>query len=134
MEVGKQVSQKRVVVIDDDRDFLEYTQIILHSAGYWVETAISASEGLALVRSTLPDLIIIDVMMSFALEGIELARDITQDPALAHIPVLVVTSIARTMDAVGFDETTARAIKGFLTKPVLPDELLTQVSSFLEGR
>jgi len=74
------------------------------------------------------------VMMSYTLEGIELAREITQDSALTHIPVLVVTSIARTMDEVGFDETTARAIKGFLPKPVLPDELLTHVSSFLEGR
>ena len=134
MGVGEQVSQKRIVVIDDDRDFLEYTQIILRSAGYRVETAISASEGLALIRSILPDLIIVDVMMSYTLEGIELARDITQDPALAHIPLLVVTSIARTMEAVGFDETTARAIKGFLTKPVLPNELLAQVSSFLKGR
>jgi len=134
MRVGVQVSQKRIVVIDDDRDFLEYTQIILRSAGYQVETAIGAPEGLALIRSIIPDLVIVDVMMSYTLEGIELAREITQDSALTHIPVLVVTSIARTMDEVGFDETTARAIKGFLPKPVLPDELLTHVSSFLEGR
>ena len=125
------MSEKRIVVVDDDPDFLEFIRIVLRSAGYKVDTAASATEGLALIRSSVPDLIISDLMMSYSLEGIELAHEITHDPILANVPLLVVTSIARTMDAVGFDEETAPAIKVFLTKPVSPDELLARVGSCL---
>jgi CheY-like chemotaxis protein len=134
--MNNQVPQKRIVIVDDDPDFLEYARIVLRSAGYQVDMATSAAEGLALIRSVTPDLIIIDVMMSYTVEeGIGLAHEITHDPALADIPLFVITSIARTLDSLEFDEETARAIRCFLTKPVLPDELLTRIGSHLsEGR
>ena len=106
-----QAPQKRIVIVDDDPDFLEYMRIVLRSAGYRVDTATGAAEGLALIRSVLPDLIISDVMMSYSVEeGISLAREIKRDPALVDVPFCVVTSIARTLDSVGFDEETVRAI------------------------
>ena len=131
-----QVSEKRIVIVDDDPDFLEYTRIVLRSAGYRVYTATSAEEGLGLIRSVTPDLIISDVLMSYSVEeGIGLAYEITHDPALEDIPLCIVTSIARTVDSVGFDEETMRAIKCFLTKPVSPDDLLTRIGRYLsEGR
>jgi two-component system OmpR family response regulator len=131
-----QVPEKRIVIVDDDPDFLEYTRIVLRSAGYQVYTATGAAEGLGLIRSVTPDLIISDVLMSYSVEeGIGLAHEITHDPALADIPLFVVTSIARTVDSVGFDEETVRAIKCFLTKPVSPDDLLTRIGRYLsEGR
>ena len=126
---------RRIVIVDDDPDFLEYTRIVLRSAGYRVDTATGAAEGLALIRSVLPDLIISDVMMSYSVEeGISLAREIKRDPALVDVPFCVVTSIARTLDSVGFDEETVRAIKCFLTKPVSPEELLAKVSRYLSER
>jgi len=134
-EMSEPASQKRIVIVDDDPDFLEYTQIVLRSAGYRVETATSAVEGLALIRSFAPHLIICDLMMSYSLEGVALVHQVTHDPALAHIPLCVITSIARTLDSVEFDEVTARAIKCFLTKPVSPHELLTTTGRYLsEGR
>ena len=130
--MNDQVPQKRIVIVDDDPDFLEYTRIVLHSAGYQVDVATGAADGLALIRSIVPDLIISDVMLSYSVEeGIGLAHDITHDPVLAHIPLCVVTSIARTLDSVGFDEKTVRAIRCFLTKPVSPDELLARIGGYL---
>jgi two-component system OmpR family response regulator len=130
-----QMPQARIVIVDDDPDFLEYTRIVLRSAGYQVDTATGAAEGLALIRSVAPDLIISDVMMSYSVEeGISLAHEITHDPALADIPLCVVTSIARTLDSVGFDEKTVRAIQCFLTKPVSPEELLTRIGFYLAER
>ena len=87
---------KRIVVIDDDPDFCEYTRIILESASYDILTATNASDGLALARRTRPDLIITDLMMSYSLEGISVTRAIRDDPTMNHIPVLVITAIART--------------------------------------
>ena len=129
----EQVPQKRIVIVDDDPDFLEYTRIVLRSAGYRVDTAVNAADGLALIRSVAPDLIITDVMMSYSVEeGISLAHEITHDPALVNTPLFVVTSIARSLDSVGFDEETTRAIKCFLTKPVSPDELLTRIGYYID--
>ncbi|NLE44012.1 MAG: response regulator [Chloroflexi bacterium] len=122
---------KRILIVDDDPDFLEYTRIVLTSAGYLVDTATSAAEAMTLVHSSDPDLIIIDVMMSYSLEGIGLARELKCDPELVKIPLLVVTSIARNLDAIDFDEGTRRAIEGFFTKPVSPYELLTTIGGYL---
>ena len=75
---------KRIVVIDDDPDFNEYTRIILESAAYDILTATNAADGLALVRRTKPDLVITDVMMSYSLEGISVTRAIRNDPTINH--------------------------------------------------
>jgi len=122
-------SQRRILIVDDDPDFLEYIRIVLRSAGYQVYTATSTSEALTLSHSSTPDLIIVDVMMSYSLEGIGLAEELKRDPDLAGVPLLVVTSIARSIESVGFDEKTLNAIEGFFTKPVSPSELLTVIAS-----
>jgi CheY-like chemotaxis protein len=134
--MSDQAPQKRIVIVDDDPDFLEYMRIVLRSVGYRVDTATGAVEGLALIRSVLPDLIISDVMMSYSVEeGISLAREIKRDPALVDVPFCVVTSIARTLASVGFDEETVRAIDCFWTKPVPPEELLARIGHYLsKGR
>lgn len=122
-----------IVVIDDDRDFLEYTRIVLESASYTVLTAMDAQEGLALIRESLPDLIVTDVMMSYTLEGVSVTRAIRADPDLCRIPVIVVTAIARTPDASVFPDGERPASDGFLTKPVPPDTLLSAVNNCLSS-
>jgi two-component system alkaline phosphatase synthesis response regulator PhoP len=78
--MNNQVPHKRIVIVDDDPDFLEYARIVLRSAGYRVDMATSAAEGLALIRSVTPDLIIVDVMMSYSVEeGIGLAHEIMHE-------------------------------------------------------
>lgn len=119
--------QKRIVVIDDDPDFIEYTRIVLESASYQVLTATNAADGLTLVRESAPDLIITDVMMSYTLEGTSVTREIRSDPELCRTPVLVITAIARQPDADLFPDGTQPAPEGFLTKPVSPGELLAAV-------
>ena len=123
--------QKRIVVIDDDPDFIEYTRIVLESASYDVLTATNAADGLALVRKSAPDLIITDVMMSYTLEGTSVTREIRSDPELCRTPVLVITAIARRHDADLFPDGTQPAPEGFLTKPVSPYDLLATVERCL---
>jgi CheY-like chemotaxis protein len=124
---------KRIVVIDDDRDFLEYARIVLESASYEVVTATDAAEGLDLIRTSAPDLIITDVMMSYTLEGAGVTRAIRSDPELSRLPVIVITAIARSPDADLFPEGTRPASDGFLTKPVPPDMLLSAVRNCLSN-
>jgi CheY-like chemotaxis protein len=119
--------QIKIVIIDDDPDFLEYARIVLESASYNVLTATNAADGLALVRASAPGLIITDVMMSYTLEGTSVTREIRSDPALSQTPVLVITAIVRRPDAKLFPDGTRPAPEGFLTKPVSPSTLLEAV-------
>jgi CheY-like chemotaxis protein len=124
---------KRIVVIDDDPDFLEYARIVLESASNEVLTATDAAGGLALIRQEHPDLIITDVMMSYTMEGVSVTREIRDDPELAGIPVLVITAIARTPDAQLFADGAQPTADGFLTKPVSPQALLAAVNNCLSS-
>ena len=124
---------KRIVLIDDDVDFLEYARIVLESASYEVRTATDAADGMELIRSCSPDLIITDVMMSYSLEGISVARAIRKDPSLCQLPVIVITAIARSPDAELFTEGARPASDGFLTKPVTPERLLSVVHNCLSS-
>jgi CheY-like chemotaxis protein len=126
-------TQKRIVVLDDDPDFLEYARIVLESAGNEVLTATDAAGGLDLIRQARPNLIITDVMMSYNMEGISVTREIHNDPELARIPVLVITAMARTPDAPLFSDGAQPAADGFLTKPVSPQALLSAVSNCLSS-
>ena len=123
----------RIVLIDDDPDFVEYARIVLESAPYQVLVAPDAAEGLTLIRASQPDLVITDVMMSYTLEGVSITREIRRDPALCHIPVLVITAIARTPNAEVFPDGTQPAADGFLTKPVQPERLLQAVDNCLSN-
>ena len=124
---------QRIVVIDDDQDFLEYTRIVLESASYEVMTATDAEDGLKLIKAECPDLIITDVMMSYTLEGMSITRAIRTDPELHNLPVIVITAIARSADAELFTEGAQPASDGFLTKPVPPSTLLDAVRTCLSN-
>jgi len=122
---------RRILVIDDDTDFIEYARIVLESASYQVLTAGDAASGLSIIRAEHPDLVITDMMMSYTLEGTSVTGEIRADPELAQIPVIVITAIVRTADADLFPDGTGPAEDGFLTKPVSPNELLDAVSNCL---
>jgi CheY-like chemotaxis protein len=126
-------ARKRILVIDDDPDFLEYARIVLESALYQVMTAADATDGLTLIRESAPDLIITDVMMSYSLEGASITRAIRTDPTLCQLPVIVISAIARTPDADLFPEEARPASDGFLTKPVPPQVLLSTVRNCLSN-
>jgi CheY-like chemotaxis protein len=121
------------VVIDDDPDFVEYTRIVLEAESYDILTASNAMDGLALVRSHAPALVITDVMMSYTLEGTNVTREIRQDPTINQIPVLVITAIARTPNEDLFADGAQPAPDGFLTKPVSPAALLAAVKRCLSS-
>ena len=74
---------KTILVIDDDLDFLDFVHIVLSANGYNVDTAPSAQEGLQKMRADPPDLVIVDVMMSYVLDGWSVSREMRFDPSCA---------------------------------------------------
>ena len=117
----------KILVVDDDPDFVEYMRTVLESNDYRVVSAGNSEQGmLALVREK-PDLVVLDVIMSSVLDGLSMSQRMAEDPDLKHVPVVMVTSIANTDYLALFPTDESIHIDAFLTKPIAPAELLRQV-------
>lgn len=125
------MSQAKILVVDDDPDFVEAMRLTLEPNGYTVLSAANGDEGLAKVRSELPDLVILDVIMSSVLDGLQMSRRMQENPEHKRIPILMVTSIANTDYAALFPTDEYISIDGFLSKPVAPNVLLERVAALL---
>jgi DNA-binding NtrC family response regulator len=119
---------KNILVIDDDPDILEYCRMILEHHGYGVRTAESAKEGETAIRSQLPDLVILDIMMESPESGLQLAGVIARD--FSGLPVVLFSSIATASMQV-FD-TSALPVVAIIEKPIEQQELLSLVKKILK--
>ncbi len=125
------MSQAKILVVDDDPDFVEAMRLTLEPNGYRVLSAANGDEGLAKVKSESPDLVILDVIMSSVLDGLQMSRRMQENPQHKLIPILMVTSIANTDYAALFPTDEYISIDGFLSKPVAPNVLLERVAALL---
>jgi len=123
----------RILLIDDDIDFVEATKTILETNLYEVMVAHEGDEGLRKAREENPDLILLDVIMPVK-DGFTAAEQLKKDPQLSKIPVLMLTAFA----AMG-GETSIPVSRGFsletedyIDKPVSPEELLARVKKHLK--
>jgi two-component system alkaline phosphatase synthesis response regulator PhoP len=119
--------------VDDDRDFVEATRIVLESAPYEVTIAYDGDEALRRVREVAPDLIILDVIMPEQ-HGFKVCEALKSDPDLSRIPVIMLTSLSQQMGETAFSLTDGMMLEAedYVDKPVTPQELLRRVQKFLE--
>jgi Lrp/AsnC family transcriptional regulator, regulator for asnA, asnC and gidA len=121
----------KILVVDDDPDFVEVTRIVLQEHGYQVITAANGTQAMKLAAQERPAVILLDVMMSSVLEGVSVTDKLSQDAELRNIPVIMVSSIAGTEQAGLFPTDQALAIDAWISKPVVPAQLLEQVERVL---
>ena len=121
----------KILIIDDDPDFVETTRIVLEQAGHETKSAASGDEGVDMVGAYKPDLIVLDVIMSTILDGLNVSQQLQDDPELKDIPIIMVTSIANTDYAALFPTDEYVHISAFMTKPISPDQLMGQVNKLL---
>ena len=127
-------AKAKILLVDDDPDFLEMHKAVLVNHGYDVITATSGREGLERIRTELPDAIILDLMMEKHDAGFSFSRQIKMDPLFKKIPILMVTSVA---EATGYrfslqEDGYWMKTDDFLDKPVRPDVLLERVDRLLK--
>ncbi len=125
-----------VLIIDDDADFRASIATVLESAGYRVEAAASAHEGLEKITAHPPDLIILDVIMEYDSAGYEVNQAIKfRDEYLAErdIPILMVSSIQTDPATLYSRASEAPMITpdAYLTKPLNIPVFLEQVRQLL---
>jgi two-component system alkaline phosphatase synthesis response regulator PhoP len=127
--------EKRLLIIDDDPDFVEGIKSILENAGYQVDAAYNPRTGLEALKSKPYDLLLLDIMMGRGAEGIMVARKLRKDPLLNQIPVLIITGL-REQIAFLFPGQPLHPhllpVDELVEKPVEPELLLDKVSTLLE--
>ena len=118
---------KTVLIIDDDSDFVRAVQALLESSGYKVLSAANGRDGLQLAKTTQPDLVLLDVMMSERTEGFFVLQEMRRVSALSQTPVIVVSSIYSDEPVFRVDpEAGWLPANLFLAKPVEPAKLLAE--------
>lgn len=125
------MDRARVLVVDDDPDFVEITRTVLQANGYEVASASSGQQALDVMRRERPDLVILDVMMRGATEGYDVSQVMYTDEDLKSIPVLMVTSIMDGTMADQFPTDEYLPIAGFITKPVAPAQLVERARTLI---
>lgn len=122
----------KILIVDDDPDFVEYTRIVLDSQGYQVRTAAAAEVALRMMREDRPDVVLLDVMMSYVLDGLNIARQMHDDPDLRDVPVIMISAIVSRQEAGLFPTDEYLSVDAFMSKPVDPADLLRQVGELIQ--
>jgi CheY-like chemotaxis protein len=103
-------TRKKILVIDDDADARLLLSVILDAAGYEVETAEDAYDGLLKLYDTHPDLLLLDLMLPEA-DGWDVIEAIRSDPETHHLPIVAMSAMFRILNAAG------HGIQGYVRKP-----------------
>jgi CheY-like chemotaxis protein len=121
--------KRRILLVDDDIDFVAANKALLEASDYEVMTAQDGSEALSLAQSQRPDLILLDVMMKTDTEGFEVSRKIREIPDIKRIPVILLTGIRRSMNLPFKFEPDEDwlPVTRILEKPVQPEKMLAVI-------
>jgi two-component system, OmpR family, alkaline phosphatase synthesis response regulator PhoP len=127
------MSGKKILIIDDDPDFVDSVRAVLEARDYIVDSAPDGTEGLKKAKEIIPNLIILDVMMTKNTEGFEVSREFQKDNDLKSVPIIMITGIREQMNlAFGFEpDGTWLPVKAVLEKTIKPDQLLAKVAEFI---
>jgi len=123
----------KILLVDDDPDFVEATKIILESKPYEVIVAADGDEALRKAREENPDLILLDIIMPVE-NGFTAAEKLKKDPQLSKIPVIMLTSFSSRGQATSIPRGRGFSLEAedYIEKPVSPEELLDRVQQYLK--
>ncbi|MGO9639829.1 MAG: response regulator [Candidatus Acidiferrales bacterium] len=118
---------KKILLIEDDRDIVELVRYNLTREGFELTAVGDGSSGLAQIRKTPPDLLLLDLMLP-KLPGLEVCKEIRRDQALNRLPILILSARGEEADRVlglelGADD--------YVTKPFSPRELVARIKALL---
>ena len=124
------MTEKTVLIIEDEEDAAELFAEMMRVSGFRVLKTSKSTPALAMMAAEKPDVVLLDIMMP-EISGLDILRQMRRDPALANIPVIVVTAKSMPSDIKNGMEAGAST---YLTKPVGYLELKEAVERTLAGR
>ena len=121
-------NKRRLLYIEDEPEMIELVKLILARRGFEVIGANGGREGLEAIRSLLPDLVLLDLMMP-DMDGWDVYQQMKADLATQKIPVIVITAKAQSIDKVlGLH---IAKVDDYISKPFSPSELVESVDKVL---
>jgi len=126
---------KKILIIDDDKDYGDALRIVLENNGYTVKHVLNIDDGRSSVLSEPPDLIILDVMMEKHTDGFDLCSDLKNDQSCSMIPILMVTAVTEKTGFKFSPETDGEYCRAndYISKPVPVSDLLSRVNKLISG-
>ncbi len=136
MRLAARIARKKILVIDDDKDYCRSVQVLLEGEGYEVSCALSGSRGLEMAIALKPDLIVLDVMMENMWAGYEVSQTLkfrSGYESVRRVPIVMVSSIEE-HPAERFARSSDPSTVGpdvYLTKPLDVKRFVGTVQSLL---
>lgn len=116
-----------ILIIEDNEQNLYLETFILEKHGHVVTAATDGAQGIRLAKETRPELILLDIQLP-VMDGYAVAAELRRNPALAHTPIVAVTSYAMAGDR---ETILAAGCNGYIEKPINPDTFLAEVLACL---
>ena len=121
------MSKEKILVVDDEKDIVELLQYNLEKEGYKISAVFSGEQCLENVKTELPDLILLDLMLP-EIDGLDVCKILKNNPQTSHIPIIMLTAKGEETDIVlglelGADD--------YITKPFKVRELLARLKAVL---
>ena len=123
------MKKKKILIIDDDLDFVEATKIVLETK-YHISFAYNGEGGRQKLKEEKPDLIILDIMMDGRNEGFNFSQEVRKNAEYSNIIVLMLTSMNRQTEY--FPE--FLPVDEFVEKPIDPQDLLKKIEDLLNKK
>ncbi len=129
----------KILIVDDDPDIRDVLRMILEKAGYSVQSACNADEAKKILGAGVPDLMILDVMMTSDTEGFDFMFELKETEEYKNLPIIFLTSFlekVRTSGPAGFEHIMGETwqAKWIFEKPIDPGKLLKQIEEILGER
>jgi two-component system phosphate regulon response regulator PhoB len=124
------MASHRILVVDDEEDLLELIRYNLTKEGYRVDCVGSGEQAIAAARTTVPDLIVLDLLLP-NVDGLDVCKQLKSDPKTQHVPIVMLTAKSEEADVVTGLELGA---DDYITKPFSPRVLLARIRSVLRRR
>ena len=119
----------KILIVDDDPDITFATELFLKKAQHEVQTASNRADGMKAIEDGNPDLIILDVMMEQADDGIAMAQELRRQGC--EIPILMLTSVGKVTGFTYDEDQEMVPVNAFFEKPIEPDLLVKKVNELL---
>lgn len=129
-------NQSKIIIIDDNRDYLFTMETFLQRNGFKTFTAESGQTGLDLIQKEHPDLILVDIMMEGLFAGFQLVKKVGTDPELKDIHIIGISGIVEELDVRRDKHFLMKkyfSSDNFFEKPVDKERLLTKIKELLKG-
>lgn len=120
---------KKILIVEDQVDVLKLLKMVLGAEGHKLFLAESGEEALEVARETIPDVVLLDIMLPGGIDGFAVARSLKADPKTASCAIIVMTARVQEQDKI---EAMAAGADDFIGKPYNLEDLKNKVARFLE--